>query len=158
MMLKTLPDNPYIIGRPIWEPELFFGREDLFYFIEDNLKKEAKVILLHGQRRIGKSSILAQIPNCVKLEQFVFVSLSLEGKSQKPLYEVLYELAEDIRDYLLEKFSLTELTITLPNLGCFQENLDIFIQVFLPEVYQVLDNKNLVLLLDEFDILAGRSI
>ena len=29
--------NPYIVGRPIYEPELFFGRRKLFRFIEDNL-------------------------------------------------------------------------------------------------------------------------
>ncbi|NEO96456.1 MAG: hypothetical protein F6K56_42590, partial [Moorea sp. SIO3G5] len=30
--------NPYIVGRPISEPELFFGRGEEFGFIEDNLR------------------------------------------------------------------------------------------------------------------------
>ncbi len=85
--------NPYIIGRPIVEPEMFFGRETLFEFIQDNLLQGAQVILLHGQRRIGKSSVLAQIPHFVKLKDFEFVPLSLEGDSRKPLGMVLHELA-----------------------------------------------------------------
>lgn len=50
--------NPYIIGRSIDEPELLFGRESLFRFIKENLSNNQRVILLHGQRRIGKSSCI----------------------------------------------------------------------------------------------------
>ncbi|MBD2358795.1 tetratricopeptide repeat protein [Tolypothrix sp. FACHB-123] len=143
-------DNPYIIGRPIYEPELFFGREDLFNFIHDNLNKRAQVILLHGQRRIGKSSVLSQIPNFIKLEQFLFVPLSLEGKSQKPLSEVLHELGRDIIDYL----ELSQRQVLLPTKTDLAEDAQLFFNNFLPQIYQVIKGKNLVLLLDEFDVLG----
>ena len=45
--------NNYIVGRPIHEPELFFGRESLFQTVADSLRQDTKVILLQGQRRIG---------------------------------------------------------------------------------------------------------
>ncbi len=151
---KILPDNPYIIGRPIYEPEYFYGREDLFAFIEDNLKKEAKIILLHGQRRIGKSSVLSQIPNFVKLENFEFVRLSLEGKSQKSLNEVLYEFSLDIQNHLTERLEVSEKLIIVPLKKVFQADVTVFTQSFLPQVYQVLGGKNLVLLLDEFDVMG----
>lgn len=143
-------ENPYIIGRPIYEPEYFFGREELFQFIQDNLNKSAKVILLHGQRRIGKSSVLCQIPNFVYLEKFIFVSLSLEGKSQKPLSEVLHELARDIIDHL----GLPKDKVTLPTKSELEKQSQVFAGNFLPQIYQVLGGKNLVLLLDEFDVLG----
>jgi tetratricopeptide (TPR) repeat protein len=146
-------DNPYIIGRPIYEPELFFGREDLFNFIHDNLNKRAQVILLHGQRRIGKSSVLSQIPNFITLEQFLFVPLSLEGKSQKSLSEVLHELGRDIIDYL----ELSQLQVVLPSKRDLAEDAQIFFNNFLPQIYQVIDGKNLVLLLDEFDVLGDSN-
>lgn len=67
-------ENPYIIGRPIYGRDRFYGREELFDFIRDVLSEHAKVILLHGQRRIGKSSVLRQIPIRVPLEsEFFFV-------------------------------------------------------------------------------------
>ncbi|MBF2065897.1 MAG: AAA family ATPase [Calothrix sp. C42_A2020_038] len=147
-------ENPYIIGRPIYEPELFFGREELFSFIKDNLNQRVQVILLHGQRRIGKSSVLSQIPNFVKSENFVFVLLSLEGKSQKLLFEVLYELSRDIFDY----FDFTHDQVKIPNKTAFQEDNLIFFDNFLPQVYQALGHKNLVLLLDEFDVLGDSHL
>ena len=117
--------NPYIIGRPITEPGSFFGRESLFQFVADSLDKGSQVILLHGQRRIGKSSVLAQIPNFVDLEQFAFVPLSLEGDSQKPLGEVLHELARDS----LEHFNLMD-AIALPSIAELEANPKIFVDRF----------------------------
>jgi tetratricopeptide (TPR) repeat protein len=146
-------DNPYIIGRPIYEPELFFGREELFNFIQDNLNKRAQVILLHGQRRIGKSSVLSQIPNFITLEQFLFVPLSLEGKSQKSLSEVLHELGRDIIDYL----ELSQLQVILPAKTDLAADVQIFFNNFLPQIYQAINGKNLVLLLDEFDVLGDSN-
>ncbi|MDZ7960949.1 MAG: tetratricopeptide repeat protein [Aulosira sp. DedQUE10] len=146
-------DNPYIIGRPIYEPELFFGREDLFNFIYDNLNKGAQVILLHGQRRIGKSSVLSQIPHFIDLENFFFIPLSLEGKSQKALSEVLYDLERDIIDYL----DVAHYQWHLLTKKQLQEDPAIFFNEFLSQVYQVIDGKNLILLLDEFDVLGDSS-
>lgn len=145
--------NPYIIGRPIVEPELFFGRDRLFEFVADNLQQGAQVILLHGQRRIGKSSVLAQIPHFVKLPDFAFVPLSLEGASQKPIGEVLHEMAgETIGHFGLHK------QLDLPTGRMFQRNPRQFIDQFLPALQQVLQTQNIVLLLDEFDALYNFGV
>jgi len=148
-------DNPYIIGRPIYERKFFFGREDLFRFLQDNLKQGVKIILLHGQRRIGKSSVLSQITNFVQLEQFVFIPLSLQGKSHKPLGDVLHELAVDITDYLRDELDLSVDNDILPSGKGLKTNVQLFTDKFLPQVYEFLYDKNLVLLLDEFDVLDG---
>ncbi|NEP37538.1 ATP-binding protein, partial [Moorena sp. SIO3B2] len=91
--------NPYEIGKIIDDPDKFFGRESLFQFIEDNLRQRVKVILLHGQRRIGKSSILAQIPNKVATDQFYFVNFDLQGYIHKPFSHIIYNLAQEICDH-----------------------------------------------------------
>ncbi len=56
-------ENPYIVGNPIKSKELFFGWQDEFRFIRDNIagQKGTKVILLKGGRRSGKTSMLRQI-------------------------------------------------------------------------------------------------
>ncbi|WP_375494629.1 ATP-binding protein, partial [uncultured Nostoc sp.] len=92
--------NPYIIGRPIDDPKLLFGRQDLFDFLEDNLRQGIKVTLLHGQRRIGKSSIIRNIPKSVKLEDFVFIPFNLEDYSRDNLSIILAELAKEIIEHL----------------------------------------------------------
>ena len=92
--------NPYIVGRPIYEPELFFGRRKLFRFIEDNLRQGVQVILLHGQRRIGKSSVLMQIPNFVGKDNFIFIYFDLHDKSNLPLSSILQNLAVAVNQKL----------------------------------------------------------
>jgi AAA+ ATPase superfamily predicted ATPase len=75
--------NPYIIGVPIRDPNKFFGREPEFSDINDSLQNNEQLILLYGQRRIGKSSVIAQIPK--KLSQklstneFVFISFDFNS-------------------------------------------------------------------------------
>jgi tetratricopeptide (TPR) repeat protein len=152
--------NPYIIGRPITEPDLFFGRETLFQFVADNLLQGSQVILLHGQRRIGKSSVLAQLPYFMSkfahespyadLDQFVFVALSLEGDSRKPVGEVLHELARDSLDH----YDGVRSHVSVPSIEQLSRDPQLFVDRFLPEFRAALGAKNVVLLLDEFDALG----
>ncbi len=147
----TARRNPYIIGRPIFEPEKFFGREDLFQFIEDNLIRDVKFIFLHGQRRIGRSSILQQIPHKIAQDKFVFVTFDLQEHSQSSLGDILHSLAEAIA----ENLELDSQIIPLSSKEQFKNNPDIFSDEFLPQIYHKLGNKNLVLLLDEFDVVGS---
>ena len=145
---STARINPYIIGRPTHEPEKFFGRESLFRFIEDNLKQDIQFILLHGQRRIGMSSILQQIPDKVAQDNFVFVLFDLQGYSESSLSEILYELAEEI----ISQLELDSDIVIPPSEQDLNNNSHIFYDEFIMKVFQELDDKNLVLLLDEFGV------
>lgn len=150
--------NPYIIGRPINEdePELFFGRESLFHCIEESLKQRKQVILLHGQRRIGKSSVLRQIPRWLASEPFVFVPFDLECHSREPLSQVLDALARDILERLESlQHSVAQIAPRFPRE--LETNPQSFSREFLPQVNQALGDKTLVLLLDEFDTLSQDS-
>lgn len=51
--------NPYIAGEPIFEPNLFFGREDVLLKVLSILHNNS--VMLVGERRIGKTSLLIQI-------------------------------------------------------------------------------------------------
>ena len=54
--------NPYVVGTPIRTKELFFGRKDDLRWIGDKLDQPGnEMILVHGPRRIGKTSLLHQI-------------------------------------------------------------------------------------------------
>ncbi|MDJ0581137.1 SH3 domain-containing protein [Crocosphaera sp.] len=143
--------NPYIVGRPIYEVELFFGRRKVFKFIEDNLQQNVQVILLHGQRRIGKSSILMQIPNFVRLDEFVFIYFDLHDKTRLPLDKLLQKLASTI----VNKVNYTPKE-QLPS----SNYTTIFSTIFLPQVIDYLEKKNIkmVWLLDEFDVLNEQPI
>jgi hypothetical protein len=63
MASVTVRNSPYIIGPPISDPSRFFDRTSLFDFIRSNLLSGVRVMLLHGQRRIGKPSVLRRFPS-----------------------------------------------------------------------------------------------
>jgi tetratricopeptide (TPR) repeat protein len=149
MVMSPIRKNPYIIGRPVSEAAGFFDRQNLFDFLADSLP-QAQVILLYGQRRIGKSSVLAQIPVRLQTEPHCFVVLSLEGKSQKELVEVLHDLSRDIREAL-------DLPITLPTIAELRQDPYLFADRFLVAVQAHVGEPELVLLLDEFDALGNYS-
>ncbi|NES00425.1 MAG: ATP-binding protein, partial [Symploca sp. SIO1B1] len=141
--------NPYIVGSAIADPKAFFGRSKLFQFVEDNLTQGERVILLHGQRRIGKSSVLLQIPHFVASEKFVFIPFDLQNKGQLSLSKVLHLLSEAIIKHLNLNLDATQLPKELD----FATEPSIFSQNFLPKIYRLLGQKNMVLMLDEFDAL-----
>ncbi|KHG41216.1 hypothetical protein OA07_12770 [Aphanizomenon flos-aquae 2012/KM1/D3] len=144
--------NPYIIGRPV-NRELFFGRESLFSSIQNNIQDNRNIILLHGQRRIGKSSVMKNIPDkCNDLNKSVFVAFNLQSYSQESLSTILADLAKEIVSELDDK------NIKVPEIIELESDSEIFSNEFLPRVYELLENKNkenLVLLLDEFDALMN---
>lgn len=55
--------NPYIVGNPIKTREMFFGREDDFLFVSRKVGegRSNQIVVLCGERRSGKTSILFQI-------------------------------------------------------------------------------------------------
>ena len=54
--------NPYVVGTPIRTPNMFFGRQEDLNWIGDRLERAGNImILLYGDRRVGKTSLLHQI-------------------------------------------------------------------------------------------------
>ena len=154
--------NPYIVGAPIDKPELFVGRESLFEFIKDNLKDNQQVILLHGQRRIGKSSVLRQIRNKVNLDhEFVFVLSDFQHKSQWSLHEIVDGLAKEIvKKLIVEKLIDNPDQINQTFLDNLEKDLKqdgVKFREFLDQVCEKFGDKKLVLLLDEFDVLDSKN-
>ena len=47
--------NPYIAGAPVTEQRMFFGREDIFQWIENSLagRYADHILVVHGQRRVA---------------------------------------------------------------------------------------------------------
>ncbi|NJR73878.1 MAG: tetratricopeptide repeat protein, partial [Scytonema sp. CRU_2_7] len=145
--------NPYIIGRPIDEQELLFGRENIFQFIEDNLKLGVKVVFLYGQRRIGLSSVIRNIPKSVAPEEFVFVTFDIQEHSQKTFSSLLHSLSIDIIAYL----NLDKYNITLPLASELEAEPEIFYCQFLLQVYERLGGKKIVFLLKEVESLEYKD-
>ena len=81
--LKTgdLGPSPYIVGNPVDQVEMFFGRTKVMDQIRRHLggTDHANVLLLEGNRRTGKTSILHQLEKPDTLPGWIPVYCSLQG-------------------------------------------------------------------------------
>jgi AAA+ ATPase superfamily predicted ATPase len=78
-------NNPYRIGNSVGGTESFVGRASILERIQTLIKDErshTNAILLWGQRRIGKSSILQQLKSRLISEYTV---IDLDWQQEQPL-------------------------------------------------------------------------
>jgi tetratricopeptide (TPR) repeat protein len=144
--MPTPPRNPYIAGKALGDARGFFGREDVFRLVETVLSSpDQNSVVLFGQRRIGKTSILLNLDSRLPSPPFVPVYFDLMDRARKPLGDVLYELAATIAQ---------EMNLPQPARADFDDEGHGFRERFLPTAYAALGGqKRLVLLFDEFDVL-----
>ncbi len=102
--MVELGSSPYVCGDPI-RPErndVFFGRDELLDQIRRQIEQSGNVVLLEGNRRAGKSSILRHLEGLGPVPGWLAVYCSLqgaEGSQQKvgvPTVAVFREIASSI--------------------------------------------------------------
>jgi hypothetical protein len=157
-----MPDiaNPYIAGNPVTGPEMFFGREDIFDFVHQTLTGQHRdnVLVLYGQRRTGKTSVLYQMSHHLG-ERYLCILVDLHGLALNGLGGFLWELANHIARHLRREYK-----IELPPLTQEPFNTDprdAFENTFLDGVWTAIGDRHLLLMLDEAirleeQILAGK--
>jgi hypothetical protein len=150
---QSIP-NPYVVGTPLRTGSpLFFGRDDVMTFLLDHLTAAHRNnLVLIGQRRTGKSSLLKQLP--LRLgDDFLPVYLDGQALGLDPgMPAFLHAIASEIA-FVLEDRGLA---IAAPALADFAENpASHFERVFLPAVQRQLGSRPLLLLLDEFEELES---
>lgn len=149
--------NPYIPGSPLdprYSGNMYFGRRELIQSIFDNLvgKYQQNILVLHGQRRIGKTSTLLQLRFDRLKPPFYPVFLDMQGLADVGTYLFLHRITKAIAETLTE-FGLpmeapARQAILEGGYGAFDE--------FLDRVGSELHGGYLVLMLDEFEELEKR--
>jgi ligand-binding sensor domain-containing protein len=86
--------NPYISGEPVRREDMFFGRHELLQRIVSTLHNNS--IMIHGERRIGKTTLLYQLANTLRQiddPEYWFVALyvDLEGTAEEAFFHLLME-------------------------------------------------------------------
>ena len=143
--------NPYIAGAPITETRMFFGREDVFEWIERSLEGRFvdHVLVIHGQRRVGKTSVLKQLSSHLS-ERYIPVFLDLQGRSQITYHRFLWWMARETVRVLKQDRGIS---ITLPDQEVFIKDPEYFENQFLPDLHRILENHTLLFAFDEFDVI-----
>lgn len=146
--------NPYVVGTPLQPGSpLFFGREDLVEYIQENLASAHRNnLVLIGQRRTGKTSLLKQLPRRLG-DAYMPVFLDGQALGLDPgMPNFFLTLATEIA------FSLEDCgcTFKMPELDDFVESpVYTFEHHFLPKMWQVIENRHVILMLDEFEELES---
>ncbi len=144
--------NPYIAGAPVVEERMFFGREGVFTWIEHELagSEVDHILVMHGQRRVGKTSVLKHLPKRLP-EEYIFVFIDLQGRISTSLGRLLGWLGREIFRALREQ----GIELAEPDREAFVGDPDYFEQVFIPNAEQGLGENRLLLAFDEFDVLQN---
>lgn len=106
---KEIGGSPYVCGDPV-RPErddVFFGREELLEKIRRQIVESGNVVLLEGNRRTGKSSILWHLEGPKAIPGWLGIYCSLQGTEGSnqgagiPTEEVFrgiaYQIAQSLR-------------------------------------------------------------
>lgn len=146
----TWPRNPYKAGNPLRDEHAFFGREDVLRFIETELGlPERTAVVLFGQRRIGKTSILLQLQRRLASPSLLPIYFDLMDCAKKPLGQLLARISAVMA---------RQVGIATPQADRFDDAGNFFCNGFLPELYAAMPyGQRPVLLLDEFDVLDGAA-
>jgi hypothetical protein len=105
------PYSEYAKGGIVGDERMFFGRKDLIANIAEAIchaRLQSKSIIIYGQKRSGKSSILYHLKKRLQQENDLLVldlggvGLFLDDKSQVPLlYQILYSILKRL-DYAIQ--------------------------------------------------------
>jgi type I restriction enzyme M protein len=106
--MLELAASPYVCGDPVRPDrhDVFFGRDELVDAIRRQVIQSGNVILLEGNRRAGKSSILRHLEGLVPIEGWLGVYCSLQGAEGSPervgvpTVEVFREIAKSVASSL----------------------------------------------------------
>ncbi len=171
----SLGPSPYIIGSPIDREEMFFGRKDVIEKIALQLSTShrANIILLEGNRRSGKTSILNRIIDGKLFPGWIPAYCSFQsgtGHNQKaglPTAQVFKAIAVSIfkagiKDGFRTWFPHYEMPkseglifqaafLKAANHVFAGENPYDAFDLYLQSVFNAIAPKRLLLLLDEFD-------
>lgn len=145
---------------PVEDEDMFYGRDDFINNISSTLiKQNSKCIIIYGQKRSGKSSVLYHLKQKLNQSEDAFcISFSLgeiaEEISAKTFYYTILTEIEDSLEGLSQIATKPE--FSAPKMNEFDESPSIIFKNYLNSFTKALrntpgwENKKLILLLDEF--------
>lgn len=150
-LLQPVP-NPYVIGNPV-TGSLFVGREDIMRRLEELWLPSHQVpsVVLYGQRRMGKSSILHNL-EAILGDRAVIIDFNLQVMGiVNNTHELLYALAIEMYDGLPQPLPTT---FQEPQLSQFTQTnpYQSFLR-FLKHLDAVRAGRRFIITVDEFELL-----
>jgi HEAT repeat protein len=151
---RPIPSSPYNWGPPVKTSQMFYGRQDVFDWIDRNLSctDDPSILILHGERRMGKTSVLYQLRTRPPTPQHMCVFFSLELATTASLGDLFFDMAVAIRDELLR----LGLDVPEPAERDIIANPQRSFRHFLDSLEAPLGDRRLLVMIDEIDILIAK--
>ena len=147
--------NPYSTGTPIHDTHMFYGRDNDVDALRNVLARDAAhtVILLYGQRRSGKTSLLLHLVNTPVLRDHVPILIDMQREAYKiDAAKFLHNMAFYIARALISR----QYAIGLPEQKDFAVDPTFSFGLFLDDVEACLQGQRLIILIDEFEVLEDQ--
>ncbi len=146
--------NPYSTGTPTHDNKMFYGRDADMQFLQDNLTRDSKaVIVLYGQRRSGKTTILLQLMSTRAFGEHIPVLIDMQRVSyHMTIHNFLYRVAY----YIAQALQKSGIAFDEPQPENFDAVPTHAFDIFLDRVEEKLARRKLILLVDEFEILEDQ--
>ncbi len=148
--------NSYSTGAPTHDKRMFYGRETDLAFLQDNLTRDAKtVIVLYGQRRSGKTTLLLQLINTFALGEHIPVLIDMQRVSYNiNIHNFLFRVAH----FITQAMKKNGIFVCEPKPEDFDIDPIYTFDVFLDNIGEQLAERKLILLIDEFEVLEEQVI
>jgi hypothetical protein len=129
---------------------MFFGRRDVLTSIQEHLIKGRRVFAISGARRMGKTSLLRQLPGHLP-DGFIPVKVELLDENAQRFDWLLWRLAVAAADQVGRRL---EIEIPEPAWGDYEAHSECLREHLWPQILAALGEAHLVLMLDDFDSLG----
>lgn len=148
--------NPYIVGLPVKTSGMFHGRDDVFQFIQDNLSGavQDRTLVLYGQRRTGKTSILYQL-----LEGRLgtsFIPLLIDMQELAILIDSTGSFLSELSYQLVRTLRKAGIDIEEPAIDAFSTLPTRTFNRFLDALEDKLGERRVVIMFDEFELIETK--
>jgi hypothetical protein len=146
--------NPYVAGNPV-TGQLFVGRDDILQELEELWLSRGQVdsVVLFGHRRMGKSSILKNLPARLDptYNRVVHFNLQQIGRVRHT-GELLHALALEMRDHLPASGPLSP---AVPDQETFEANPNRAFSGWLKDIAPLMAQQRFIVAIDEYELLEA---
>ena len=149
---QPIRPNPYIVGNPVRNPAMFFGREFEFELVGRRFKdaREGSLLVFCGERRSGKTSILMQIQQGRLGPEFIPVLIDMQAMVVENEAQFLSQIAQEIVEQLGEEGRAVE----APDFGRGKPSATF--RGFIEAILARHPHRKLLLLFDEYELFEDK--
>jgi len=153
---ELISPNPFIVGNPIRTREMFFGREDDFRFVKNKVDNEkyGSLIVMFGERRAGKTSVLYQILGGRLGPNYIPAFIDMQAMAINDDSEFLGRMAE----ITLEALKPRELDFDCSAFELGEKNPYPLFEKFIDNVLAATGEDKVLLLIDEYELIENKVV